>query len=67
MANLLVCTSKNVLLPASDSPQPATLVIDTVTGKIIDVQLGRTAKTSFPDNIQWVDADDKYVLPGLVE
>ncbi|PBK74351.1 allantoinase [Armillaria solidipes] len=67
MANLLVCTSTNVLLPASDSPQSATLVIDTVTGKINDVQLGRAAKTSFPDNIQWVDAGDKYVLPGLVD
>jgi hypothetical protein len=63
----LVCTGKKIILPGRDA-QPATLTIDVSSGKIIAVQLGHVTRPGLvPDHVRWVDADDKIVLPGVVE
>ena len=69
--DLRVYTGNNVLLPGSQVPRPATVLISTKSGKIIDVREGRhvTGKAE-ADNIadsHWTDIGDKYLLPGLVE
>jgi hypothetical protein len=73
--DLRVYTGNNVLLPGSQVPRPATILVSAKTGKIIDVREGRHAKTDyanlvgdgFDDHDRWVDIGDKYLLPGLVE
>ncbi|PFH51498.1 hypothetical protein AMATHDRAFT_40096 [Amanita thiersii Skay4041] len=69
MSSFLVCTGSNVLLDHSDIPQPATIVIDRDTGKILDIYHTRLAQDELhlPDHVIWVDAHDKIVLPGLVD
>lgn len=68
---MLAITSKNVLLPDSDAPQPATLVVDTSSGTITAVTRVYNPRNikSFRDytDEQWIDLGDKHVLPGLVE
>lgn len=64
---ILVCVSNNVLLPDSETPRPATVVVDRATGKITQVILSKAPRSSFPQDAGWIDAGDKYVLPGLVE
>jgi len=69
MAPFLVCTGRNVLLPGNAAPVPATITIDILTGKITDIvpeYQTRDAETD-DDSVQWIDAADKVVLPGLVE
>lgn len=59
-----------MLLPGHDI-QPATLIIDISTGKIVTVRHGHITRHDFPrlggDHVHWIDAGDKIVLPGLVE
>ncbi|KAG6865367.1 hypothetical protein C0991_003144 [Blastosporella zonata] len=66
---ILICTGRNVLLPGNPLPIPATLTIDLSTGKIINIvdsyQITNTA--SLAGSIQWIDAGDKMILPGLVD
>ena len=76
---LRVYTGDNVLLPGSQVPRPATVLVSTKTGKIIDVQEGRHVRADYADIIAsdddsdnddrhcWTDVGDKYLLPGLVE
>lgn len=73
MPPLLVLSSRQILLPDTDVPQPATLVINTLSGKIVNI---RTGQESIDDlgphlppetEITWIDAGNKVVLPGLVE
>jgi hypothetical protein len=63
----LVVTGRNVLLPGSDQPQPATITVDGSTGKITDIQTVYTTQQSPGGETMFVDAGDKFVLPGLVE
>lgn len=65
----VVFTSRNVVLPGCDNPQPATFKVDTLTGKILDVQHGYIErKDSARDKgVAWIDAGSNYILPGLVE
>lgn len=64
----LVVTSQNVLLPGSDQPQPATITVDTGTGKITDIQMVYTLQSPYGETMsRFIDAGDKFVLPGLVE
>lgn len=63
---ILVVTGRNVLLPNSDQPQPATITVDIGTGKITDIQTVYTQQ-SLGGKTAFVDAGDKFVLPGLVE
>jgi allantoinase len=72
--DLRVYTGNNVLLPGYQVPRPATVLVSTKTGKIIDVREGRHVKadyadipTSGSDDDRWTDVGDKYLLPGLVE
>lgn len=68
-SNKIVFTSNNVLLAGSDSCKPATIVVDRVAGKIVEVKETRSRRVDFPDitDDSWVDAGEKWVLPGLVE
>lgn len=62
-------TGENVLLPGSQAPRPATILISSKTGKIIAVHEGRHVRADYPDIVDdhWVDAGDRYLLPGLIE
>ena len=69
MDHTLVFTSNNVLLPGNEDGVPATIVVDTATGKIDEIKLQRCTRSDFPDisDDLWIDAGDKWLLPGLVE
>jgi hypothetical protein len=68
MAKFLVCTGANVLLPGATDPVPATLVVDRSTGKIIDVRPTQlTREQLILESVEWIDAADSIVLPGLIE
>jgi allantoinase len=63
----LVVTSRNVLLPGSDQLQPATITVNIDTGKITDIQTVYTERTSSGGETTFIDAGEKFVIPGLVE
>ena len=69
--DLQVYVGNNVLLPGSPVPRPATVLISTKTGKIIDVREGRHVRADYADiaddDSHWVDVGDKYLFPGLIE
>ena len=69
--DLRVYAGNNVLLPGSQVPRPATVLVSTKTGKIIDVREGRHVRADYADIASdddcWIDVGDKYLLPGLVE
>jgi allantoinase len=74
MSHFLVISAQHVLLPDSDSPQPATVIIDTLSGKIKNIRQGHASRdldltphVPLNSEITWVDAGNKIVLPGLVE
>jgi len=48
------------------SPQPATIVVDVQTGKIIDIVPSYNARNGLED-VEWVDCGGNYILPGLVD
>lgn len=66
-----VFTGRKVLLPGEEQPQPATIIVDTLTGKITDVLTRHTTPHDLPEagvaESNWIDAGDDVVLPGLVE
>ncbi|KAG1890254.1 hypothetical protein F4604DRAFT_1914801 [Suillus subluteus] len=62
----LVVTSRNTLLPGSDQPQPATITVNIDTGKITDIQTVY-AERSPGGETTFIDAGEKFVLPGLVD
>ena len=68
---LLIVAGRKVLFDDNESPQPATLVINTSTGKIQEIRPIYTTKESATipaeANARWVDAGDKLVISGLVE
>jgi allantoinase len=65
----IVFTGRNVVLPGCDYPQPATITVDTETGKITDIQDGYLSRSDFPtdQDATRIDAGCNYILPGLVE
>ena len=72
--DLRVYIGNNILLPGSQVPRPATVLVSTKTGKIIDVREGRHVRADYADYADiandedcWIDVGDKYLLPGLVE
>jgi imidazolonepropionase-like amidohydrolase len=72
MANTLICTGRKVLYAGTAVPQPATITIDTETGKITEIlpfyQTRGVHETRIDeDDVTWIDAGDMVVLPGLVE
>ncbi|KAI0294990.1 allantoinase [Russula brevipes] len=73
-ADLRAYAGNNVLLPGSQVPRPATILVSAKTGKIIDVREGRRVRADYADiapgvdDLHWVDVGDKhYLLPGLVD
>ena len=68
MSKTRVYTGRNVVL-SNSPPQPATVIADAATGKITDILHKYSARSDFPDvgDNDWIDAGDKYILPGLVE
>jgi len=71
-ADIRFYTGNNVLLPGSQVPRPATILVSASTGKIVDVREGRHGRADYADlagddDDRWVDVGDKYLLPGLVE
>lgn len=70
MASLLVCSASKVLLPGRDEPTAATIIVDKVSGKIIEVRetlLSRDGGDFIGQSVEWINAGDNIVLPGLVE
>jgi allantoinase len=68
MAEFLVCTGSKVLLPECTAPVPATVIVDRSTGKIIDVRQSQISHEQLTlESVEWIDAGDNIVLPGLVE
>jgi len=68
MADFLVCTGPNVILPDATVPVPATIVVNRSTGKIIDVRPTQlTPAQLMLESVEWIDAADNIVLPGLIE
>lgn len=66
---MLVLTGNYILLPGNDSPRAATIEISSETGKITAVHNERRGRDAYPsiDASAWIDAGDKFILPGLVE
>jgi len=67
--SFLVCAGNKVLLPDNVDPIPATLVIDKVSGKIVDIKPGVHHRDSLglADDVEYIDAGRLTVIPGLVE
>ena len=65
----IVFTSQNVLLPGKDDPSPATIEVDSSTGKIVSVRLSYSSRSEYPSvaDDQWIDVGEHCILPGLIE
>ncbi|OSD02548.1 allantoinase [Trametes coccinea BRFM310] len=68
MAHRRVFVGRNVVL-SDGQPRPATVIVDVSTGKIVDILNGISSRSSFAevDDADWIDAGDKYILPGIVD
>ena len=66
MSSKRAFTSRNVVLPGQEQPQPATIIVDITTGKITDVLQGTRTQAELPE-IELVEVGERYILPGLVE
>ena len=62
----LFVLAPRALLPGSDLPQPATIEVDTVTGKILKVHHGLKPDLASGGEVVKVD-EGKILLPGLIE
>lgn len=74
MSSFLAFSGRQVLLPDADVPQPATIIIDISSGKIVNILPARLSQNDLASRITpdsniatYIDAGDKIVLPGLVE
>jgi allantoinase len=69
MASFVVCSAQRVLLPDNNEPTPAAVVIDKHSGKIIQIRPGQLTQEELrlEGNIEWIEAGNNIVLPGLVE
>ncbi|KAF6762974.1 allantoinase [Ephemerocybe angulata] len=73
MSEVVVCTGKYALLPGSDGPTPATIVIDKVSGKITEIKGAHSSRGDFeaahPESTisSWIDAGEQIIIPGLVD
>ncbi|KAJ4002068.1 allantoinase [Lentinula boryana] len=64
---IIICRGSQVLLPDSNSLQPATIIIEADSGKIIQVHRRLLSKDSLPPHVQLIDAGTNVILPGLVD
>ncbi|KAK4703012.1 allantoinase, partial [Phenoliferia sp. Uapishka_3] len=69
MGRYSVVTSSNAFLPGRNGPHPATLEIDSSSGKITAVHNGVKPLSAFPglSEDSYLDLRDKWLLPGLVD
>ncbi|CAA7261602.1 unnamed protein product [Cyclocybe aegerita] len=70
MVEFIVCSGRKILLPGDTSPSPATIVVHLSTGKIIDIREGQASCDELGLNrraVEWIEAGDLVVLPGLVD
>ncbi|KJA19902.1 hypothetical protein HYPSUDRAFT_167623 [Hypholoma sublateritium FD-334 SS-4] len=70
MSSLLICSGSKVLLPGCEHPKPASIIIDKVSGKIIEVVDHQANPGDFALDdgaVEWVNSGDNVVLPGLVD
>ncbi|KAH7925526.1 allantoinase [Leucogyrophana mollusca] len=67
---VLVISSRNVILPGFEQPQAATIRVDVHTGIIVDIlqQYLRDEPSGHHHlKTRWINAGDQFVLPGLVD
>lgn len=66
---LAVFVSNNVFLSGREDPEPATIEVDPLVGRITAVHEHRRPRDKYPDLLDedWHDCGDKWLLPGLVE
>ncbi|KAH7916577.1 hypothetical protein BJ138DRAFT_1139373 [Hygrophoropsis aurantiaca] len=66
---ILVIASRNVILPGFEQPQAATIKVDIRTGTITEIQQQYVYHPTLVSDpkIQWINAENKFVLPGLVD
>ena len=67
MADLIVFTSRQVLLPDATDPKPATIEVSRSTGKITRIVSGQAARFSYDASVDVIDAGERTILPGFVE
>lgn len=70
MLDYLVCAGPKVLLPGNDDPTPASIIVDKSSGKILEVRQGQHTTQDLglvECSVEWIDAGNNIVLPGLVE
>lgn len=70
MSDYLVCAGPKVLLPGNDDPTPASIIVDKSSGKILEVRQGQHTTQDLGltgCSVEWIDAGNNVVLPGLVE
>ncbi|KAE9411470.1 allantoinase [Gymnopus androsaceus JB14] len=67
MATTIICRGYQVLLPDSDTLQPATIIINADSGKILQVHPKILSEESLPSPHILIDAGSNVVLPGLVD
>lgn len=64
---MLVVASQNAFLAGSDGPVPATLEVDRKTGKILAVREGVAPRSLFPQEAEYLDLSDLWLLPGALD
>jgi len=62
----LVLTSNSVHLPHNKELVPATIEIDSSSGKIVRVTLGKTDQRDY-QGLEFWDLGNQFLLPGLVD
>ncbi|KAJ3516842.1 hypothetical protein NLJ89_g874 [Agrocybe chaxingu] len=70
MVEFIICFGRKILLPGGISPSPATIVVHLSTGKIVDIREGQASCDELGLNrraVEWIEAGDLVVLPGLVD
>lgn len=65
-SSTLVISAHRALLPGENQPQPATIEVDTTTGKITAVHKGFKSESGSEGRGISID-ESKILLPGLIE
>ncbi|KAF9475535.1 allantoinase [Pholiota conissans] len=70
MSDLLIFSASKVLLPEHDQPTSATIVVDKLSGKIVEVRKGQLTYEELgisSERVELIDAGMNTILPGLVD
>ncbi|KAJ4483394.1 allantoinase [Lentinula aciculospora] len=65
--SIIICCGSQVLLPDSNILQPATIIIEANSGKIVEVHRQLLSEDLLPPHVQLINAGTKVILPGLVD